>query len=181
MRAKFGIIVIAGATLMSLAACGDGDGVPELMNLRQQGSGADEFGILPTKPLELPEDVAALPEPTPGGSNRTDPNPEADAVAALGGNPAALGRTGVPAGDGGLVSHAARFGTSPAIRAQLAAEDLDYRRRNDGRLLERTLNLNIYYKAYEPLSLDQYAELERWRALGVRTVGAPPQGAETAR
>jgi len=181
MRAKFGIIVIAGATLMSLAACGDGDGVPELMNLRQQGAGADEFGILPTKPLELPTDRAALPEPTPGGSNRTDPTPEGDAVAALGGNPAALGRTGIPAGDGGLVGHAARFGTSPAIRAQLAAEDLDYRRRNDGRLLERAFNVNIYYKAYEPLSLDQYAELERWRKVGARTVGAPPESVETPR
>ncbi|AMY71401.1 DUF3035 domain-containing protein [Frigidibacter mobilis] len=181
MRAKFGIIVIAGATLLSLAACGDRNRVPELMNLRQTGAGADEFGILPTKPLELPTDVAALPEPTPGGSNRTDPTPEADVVAALGGNPAALGRTGVPAGDGGLVGHAARFGSSPTIRAQLAAEDLDYRRRNDGRLLERVFNLNIYFKAYKPLSLDQYAELERWRALGVRTVGAPPRAAETSR
>ncbi|MBC7139413.1 MAG: DUF3035 domain-containing protein [Defluviimonas sp.] len=181
MRARFGIIVFAGAALLSLAACGDGDGIPELMNLRQQGPGADEFGILPTKPLELPEDVASLPEPTPGGSNRTDPQPEADAVAALGGNPAALGRTGVPAGDGGLVAHAARFGATPAIRAQLAAEDLDYRRRNDGRLLERAFNVNIYYKAYQPMSLDQYAELERWRAAGVRTVGAPPESVEIAR
>ena len=35
-----------------------------------------------------PEDLAALPEPTPGGVNLTDHNPQADAVAALGGTSA---------------------------------------------------------------------------------------------
>jgi hypothetical protein len=28
------------------------------------------------------------------------------------------------------------------------------------------------------MSLDQYAELERWRQAGVRNVGAPPEGLE---
>ena len=45
-----------------------------------------------------------------------------------------------------------------------------------GGLLERLFNVNVYFKAYSKMMLDQYAELERWRAIGVPTVGAPPQG-----
>lgn len=176
MRARFGIIGVAVSAMLALTAC-SGDRDPDLLNIRSQSRGPDEFAILPTKPLELPQNVAALPEPTPGGANRTDPTPEADAIAALGGNPAAVGRTGIAPGDGALVAHAARHGTGAGIRQQLAAEDLEYRRRNDGRLLERLFNVNVYYRAYRPLSLDQYAELERWRARGVRTNGAPPDPA----
>lgn len=178
MRARLGIrgMVILGA-VFTLTACG-GDREPRLLNIRSQSRSPDEFAILPTKPLQLPEDLASLPEPTPGGSNITDPTPEADAVAALGGNPAVLGRTGVPAGNGGLVSYAARFGVASDIRSVLAAEDLEYRRDNDGRLLERLFNVNVYYRAYRPMSLDQYAELERWRRAGARTVGAPPEELE---
>ena len=84
----------------------------------------------------------------------------------------------VPAGNGGLVNYAARFGTASDIRDVLAAEDLEYRRKNDGRLLERLFHVSVYFKAYAPMSLDQYAELERWRAVGARNVGAPPEGAQ---
>ena len=171
MGAKTGIRALAICALVALTACGrlagDEEKAPKLLNIKPQGRSPDEFTVLPTKPLQLPDDLAALPAPTPGGTNITDPTPEADAVAALGGNPAALDRTAVPASNAGLVSYAARRGTS--------AEDLEYRRKNDGRLLERVFNVNIYYRAYQPMSLDQYAELERWRAAGVRTVGAPPQ------
>lgn len=159
---------LAGLGLLTLAACGDGDGVPDLMNLRA-GDGPDEFAILPPKPLQLPESLTELPEPTPGGANLTDPNPTADAIIALGGRPDA----GV-SGDAGLLNHTGRYGRAPGIRAELAAEDLEYRERNNGRLLERLFNRNVYYSAYGPLSLDQQAELRRWRARGVRTVSAPP-------
>jgi len=67
-----------------------------------------------------------------------------------------------------------RYGVAASIRPELAADDLDYRRRNDGRLLERLFNVNVYFNAYEPQSLDQYAELARWRKAGARTVSAPP-------
>ncbi|MEI4473476.1 DUF3035 domain-containing protein [Frigidibacter sp. MR17.24] len=168
-----GRTVLAVATMLGLAACGsgdrDGDGVPNLMNLRSDG--ADEFSILPTKPLEQPADYAALPEPTPGGTNITDPTPEADAIAALGGNVNALRGT---ARDQGLLSATGRFGSQEAIRPTLAAEDLAWRRENQGRFLERVFSLNRYYKAYDGQSLDQEGELQRWRARGVRTVGAPP-------
>ncbi|MBK5946653.1 pyruvate/2-oxoglutarate dehydrogenase complex, dihydrolipoamide acyltransferase (E2) component [Rhodobacter veldkampii DSM 11550] len=173
MQAKIGKIGIALAAVLALTACGSKE--PQLMNLTS--SGPDEFAILPTKPLQMPEDLTALPEPAPGGASLTDPTPEADVVAALGGNPVALSRGGIAAGDGALVAHAGRFGTSGSIRGDLAAEDLEYRRKNDGRLLERLFNVSVYFKAYAPMSLDQEAELERWRKAGVRNVGAPPNPA----
>lgn len=180
MQATIGKLGIAFATVLVLSACGGGDKEPRLMHLRSATQGPDEFAILPTKPLQMPEDLAALPAPTPGGINLTDPTPEADAVAALGGNPARLKAGGIPASDSALVAQVARFGTSANIREQLAAEDLEYRRANDGRLLERLFSVNVYYNAYEPMSLDQEAELERWRKLGLRTPAAPPGGVAQA-
>jgi hypothetical protein len=168
------VMAALGAVLL-LSACAR-NAEPNLMNIRNSEEGPDEFGILPARPLELPPDLAALPPPTPGGANRTDPTPEADAILALGGNPAAgVARGGgVPAADGALLAQAGRYGTTPEIRKTLAAEDLEFRRRNDGRLLERLFNANVYFDAYRPLSLDQQQELERWRAAGVRNVSAPP-------
>ncbi len=172
MQAARGVQVVAIALMLTLAACGKGDKVPSLMNIRSTTQGPDEFAILPPKPLTLPTDLAALPEPTPGGANLTDPTPNADAIVALGGNPGGAG--GIPAGDGGLYTYAARYGVAGDIRQTLAAEDLDWRRKNDGRLLERILNVNVYYKAYADMSLDQQAELWRWRRAGARTPSAPP-------
>jgi hypothetical protein len=172
MQAQRRFLAIAAAMVLTLAACGNSDGVPSLMNIRSTTAGPDEFGIIPPKPLEMPQDLAALPDPTPGGANRTDRDPQAEAVAALGGN---LGqRDGVNAAHSGLYAYAARYGVASGIRETLATEDLDYRRSNDGRLLERLFNVNVYYKAYEDQSLDQQAELWRWRRAGAKTPSAPP-------
>ena len=171
-------IALGAALLLSLSACGamfgGEDKVPQLMNARSQTRSPDEFAILPTKPLQMPENLSELPNPTPGGTNITDPTPQADAVAALGGNPAALSSQTIASANSGLVNYTGRFGRSAGIRETLAAEDLDFRRRNNGRVLERLFGTNVYYRAYSPMSLDQYAELEYWRARGVRGVAAPP-------
>lgn len=151
-----------------LSACAS-DREPQLMNLRNPGDGPDEFLVVPAKPLAMPEDMAALPTPTPGGRNLADATPREDMIAALGGNAAAA-----RGGSGGLVSYATRFGTAPNIRAELAVADLEYRRQNNGRLLERWFSIPVYFDAYAPLSLDQAAELERFRRAGVRTPSAPP-------
>ncbi len=156
--------------LFVLAACGGND-APNLLNVGETTDGPDEFAVLPTKPLQLPDDLAALPAPTPGGGNLSDPTPQADAVAALGGRP---GASVGSAGDGALVSYAGRFGVTPAIRETLAAEDLAYRRANNARLLERLFNTNVYFRAYEAQTLDSYRELERMRRAGIRTPSAPP-------
>ncbi|MEJ6392923.1 DUF3035 domain-containing protein [Gymnodinialimonas sp. 2305UL16-5] len=153
---------------LALAACSDGR-TPQLMNLRNTESGPDEFAIVPTRELELAVDRGQLPTPTPGGTNRADPTPEADAIAALGGN---INRAS--GASAGLVNHASRFGVAPDIRSTLAAEDEDFRRRNDGRLLERVFGTSVYFRAYSRQALDRYAELERLRRSGVRTPTAPP-------
>lgn len=153
-----------------LAACDSGR-EPDLLNFKASQDGPDEFAILPTKPLQRPESFAALPVPTPGGSNLADPTPEADAYAALGGNAAVLAR---PSPDGGLMRYAGRFGVDPSIRAELAAADLAFRRDNDGRILERMFDVNIYYDRYEDYALDPTLEAERFRLAGIRTPAAPP-------
>lgn len=162
-------VILAVMCAAMLAGCGNRDKTPQLMNIRSTTAGPDEFGILPPKPLTMPQDLAQLPEPTPGGENLTDPRPEDDAIIALGGRP------GAGAGaDGGLVSHVSRYGVAQSIRQTLASEDLEWRRDNNGRILERLFNVNVYYRAYETQSLDQHAELWRWRKKGVRTPSAPP-------
>lgn len=158
---------LLGASMLVLVACSTG--TPQLMNLRNTEEGPDEFAVLPTAPLEIPENLASLPDPTPGARNRVDPDPEADAIAALGGNPA---RAGGASAD--IVNYTTRFGVSGDIRPVLTAEDEEYRRRNNGRILERVFGTNVYFEAYRPQALDRYAELERLRRLGVRTPAAPP-------
>ncbi|MFN3846455.1 MAG: DUF3035 domain-containing protein [Paracoccaceae bacterium] len=162
-------VILAVGFAAVLAGCGNGTNEPQLMNIRSTTAGPDEFGILPPKALQMPKDLAQLPEPTPGGANLTDPTPEADAIVALGGRP------GAGAGlDAGLVNHVSRYGIASGIRQTVAAEDLEWRRDNKGRILERLFNVNVYYRAYADQSLDQHAELWRWRKRGVRTPSAPP-------
>jgi len=177
MQTARGTISLALIAVLAVSACGNRDKNPELMNIRPRGNGPDEFTILPTKPLEAPDFTAALPTPTPGGSNLTDPTPKADAVAALGGDPSRVAPRGdgsIGSGDATLVRYTQRFGSDRVIRQTLAAEDLEFRRKNNGRVLERWFNLNVYYSAYQKVSLDQYNELERFRRAGVRTPSAPP-------
>lgn len=175
VKARFGIAAVL-ASAITVSACGDRQ--PQLLNLRNSDNTPDEFAILPNKPIELPEDLAALPQPAPGAANRVDANPFDDAVAALGGDPKALRRTGIPKGDQGVFTYASRYGVDSDIRAALAADDLEFRRRNDGRLLERLFNVNVYFNAYRKHSLDPHRELERFRRAGVRTVSAPPEASE---
>lgn len=164
-----GAMLGAAGALMILSACSSGK--PELMNIRSTTNGPDEFSILPPKPLELPETFATLPTPTPGGFSRTDPTPNEDAIIALGGTP---GGPGIPAGDAALLGYTSRYGTAGNIRSTLAQEDLAFRTDNQGRILERLFNVNVYFRAYRDFALDQYAELERFRAAGAGNPSAPP-------
>lgn len=175
MRASQGRYGIALAAILAIAGC-SGNGAPHLMNVRSTSTSPDEFAILPTKPLKMPTDTSALPAPTPGGANLADPTPDADAVAALGGKPGAIGGQGYPASDSALVAAASRFGVQAGIRQQLDAADLKFRKNHNGRLLDRVFGHSVYFQAYRSMSLDQYKELARWRAAGVETPSAPPQG-----
>lgn len=172
MRFGIGLILV---TVTALSACGNRNDDIQLRRLNDAGNGPNEFGIVPTKPLEQPQSLTALPPPTPGGSNRTDVTPLADSVAALGGNPRALALTEPSGNDGALLNHSRRFGVTPNIRATLAQEDLEVRRRR-GRV--NILNIgpsDDYDLAYKRQWLDSRAEDERLRSLGVATSSGPPE------
>ncbi len=123
-------------------------------NRGQENAGPDEFLILPGKPLQTPPSFSDLPDPTPGGSNITDPTPNADAISVLGGNPSALSLSGAPATDGALLTYTSRYGVDPDAGA------VPKKRRRPG--------------LFSGQALDPYKELERLRALGVKTPSAPP-------
>lgn len=155
------------ASVLALAGCGEG-GIAG--GLRQAGiqTTPDEFLVLPTRPLELPADLQALPPPVPGTANRVDYNPQADAVASL------TGRT-APAGTAGAGALIARSGpVDPAIRVTLAVEDAEWRRTHRGRLLERLFAQDREQVIYRDMQLDAGAEFRRMRALGVGVPPAPP-------
>lgn len=163
------------SVLVLLTACGNTD--RPLRDMRAAGGGPDEFQVIPVGPLTTPETLT-LPEPTPGGTNRTDPQPNADAIAALGGNANAQIAGGVPSGDSALVNQSSRYGVDPAIRSQLATEDAQLRDRKRRSNLFNPLNRDRYFPAYAGQALDASAELERLRALGIAVptpVRAQPQ------
>ena len=171
MRTARGVTGVALIAALALSACADRDTEPRLMNLRSSTQGPDEFAIVPPKPLEMPADLASLPAPTPGGTNRTDQTPLDDAVAALGGRP------GAGTSDAALAAATGRYGVSAGVRDELAAEDLAFRQRNRPKLLERMFGTSTYNRAYSREAVAQHGELERWRASGRRTPAAPPDPA----
>ena len=179
MQAKTGkgMIALAVALVLSGCAADKGDST-DLMRLRSK-EGPDEFAVLPPKALEMPTSLSDLPAPTPGGANRTDQRPLDDAVVALCGRPGA--GDGVPAADSALYAHASRLGRQADIRSQLASEDLQWRRDNKGRILERIFSVNTYYRAYRDQALDQFGELQYWRSRGLLTPSAPPEGYDKAK
>lgn len=171
MRAGFLTMAILAT---GLAACSNSaqDGDVRLHKLSRDGRQPEEFSIVPSKPLEIPQDLASLPEPTPGGSNRTDLTPLDDAVVALGGR-VSRADGAAPAQDQALIAAAGRFGVSGDIRPTLAAEDLAFRE-SKSRFSWQLIKSDRYYDAYEDQSLDPYDWLTRFRAMGVQTPLAPP-------
>ena len=167
-------IVLALAATVALAACSGHDG---LRRLEAPGDGPDEFAVMPVRPLTMPP-TNALPVPTPGGANLTDPNPLGDAVAVLGGDPRGLLAGGIPAGDAALVAAVSRNGVTPDVRALVAQEDAAYRA-SAGRFATGGLfGTDPYWRAYARQALDAYGELERFRAAGIRVPTAPPESAD---
>jgi hypothetical protein len=167
MAGKVAIFGVVLAALVLSGCANRSSDVTRLHNLRSPHDGPDEFAILPVKPLSMPSDLKALPQPEPGARNLVDPNPMEDAVAALGGRPGAGG------GDPALVAAATRGGIAPDIRETLAEEDLRLRQRRGARVLERLFRTPVYARVYRGQSLDRAEELERFRAAGARTSALP--------
>ena len=164
----------AAAVLVLLAACGNRDSSDDRSFVDKLTSSSftapNEFSVLPQKPLTLPDDLANLPEPTPGARNLVDLTPNEDAIRALSGQE---GKAGAVASDRALL---AATGTGQAgIREVLAAEDEEYRAGNKGLLLDRLLNLVSDGEIYTGMVLDAEAELLRFRARGVWVPQLPPE------
>ena len=124
--------------------------------------------VLPTRPLEMPTNLAALPPPTPGAPNRVDYRPHAEAVAGLSGRP------GVPGNADGSALVAAAGPRDPSVRAELAVEDAEWRRTHHGRLLERWFSRDRDALIYRPMVLDAPVAFDQMRASGVAVPAAPP-------
>lgn len=163
--ALLGIALPLAAIL--LGGCAEG-GVAGTLRAAGVGTKPDEFLVLPTKPLEMPQDLAALPPPTPGASNRVDFHPHAEAVASLTGRAGPAGVTSAPA----LVARAGP--ADPNIRADLAAADVVYRQNNRGQLIPRLILRDDEKLIYEGLTLNAGAAFEQLRAQGVGVPPAPP-------
>lgn len=163
------LMACALAAVTLLSACGE----PDLRNLRSQGDGPDDFSIIPARPLTEPESYSALPQPTPGGVNRTDQRPLEDVVAALGGQ-ATSPNAAVPGRDAALVNHASRFGREADIRLTLAEADQKFRDRQRRLTNIRIFREDIYAQIYRRQSLDPAQTAEAFRRAGIRTPSAPP-------
>jgi len=163
--------ILAILAAVTLAACSSG--TRPLHDMRSSSGGPDEFTVLPANTLEIPQD-RALPTPTLGATNLADPTPKANAIAALGGRPSAVNAGGVPVADSALVAAASRNGVQSDVRTVLATEDAAFRKGKHRFGLFSILSKDRYFKAYARSSLDAYAELQRFRNLGVATPTAPP-------
>jgi hypothetical protein len=172
---------VSGKTVLSalavsiiLAGCDTSSGVGRFFAGTDNDAGPDEFGIVPTKPLEFPKEFTTLPEPTPGARNLTDPLPEQDAVAALGGRPAQLESTQINAGEGALLAAATRNGTAENIRTVLKQDDEKFRKKNGPKLIERLFRVNTYLKTYEEQTLAARKTNDLYRRSGFKTPTVPP-------
>lgn len=167
MRTGRAIVGLALALLpLTLAGCAEG-GLAGGLRAAGVGDPPDEFLVLPTRPLEMPENLAALPPPTPGAPNRVDYRPHAEAIAGLTGRPA-------PVTANGAALVAAAGPRDPNVRAELAVADAEWRRTHRGRLLERLFSRDREALVYRPMVLSAPDAFERMRASGAAVPAAPP-------
>jgi hypothetical protein len=174
MRKGIAILMVVSVAGLSACATNEERGTG-LRDLTTSQSGPDEFGILPSKPLQEPENYSALPPPTPGAANLVDQNPLADGVAAFGGNPARLTPQGVPASDAALVQYASRNGVAPNIRETLAKQDAAFRKGKARFTKIRLVKQDFYAKIYKRETLNPYRALNAFRRAGAQTPTAPPK------
>jgi hypothetical protein len=160
-------LILAFAATLALGACAEG-GVAGNLRAAGVGGSPDEFMVLPTKPLQMPTNLAALPPPAPGQPNLVDYHPTEEAVASLTGKAR-------PAGTASAGTLIARAGpVDPNIRAQLAAEDVVFREENRGKFFPRLFASDPNDVIYRSVTLDAPDEFLRQRAAGVGVPAAPP-------
>lgn len=198
------LTVMRGASalaLLALCACGGGQKVqvPEeedvyndsfqiadLANTFQ--TAPDEFSVVTKRPLELPSSFDALPVPEPGKVSTRDPNPRADARAALLSTPSSP----VPASAAPVAPSATEAAilsslppVDPSIRQKLAAEQAQFDSEQELYLLDRVFpRLREVRGDLDREQLDGNAERLRLleagvtepRSAGLATLPAPTTG-----
>jgi len=175
-------LIVPLSLVVIVAGCNNNPVFGKNGNFRLKDAGPDEFSVLPTKELVLPEDYVTLPEPTLGSKNRADIEPQRDAVAVLGGKPEQLDGELIGTGEQPLITAASRFGVSSDIRTVLAEEDAAYRKKHKARFYQRWIfNDDAYLRRLKDQSIEPYDELPKLRAQGVRTPSAPPKEAKKKR
>lgn len=170
---RFVKLILPLTLFVVLAGCDNESVYSRDGNFRLKDAGPDEFAVVPTKELELPENTQELPEPVLGAKNRVDATPRRDAIAALGGKPDRLDSQQIGGGEQPLITAASRYGVSANIRQTLAVEDAEYRRKNRARFTQRWYEDQSYLRRFRNESLEPYNELSRMRGMGVRTPTAP--------
>ena len=177
LKRPLSAIVVVTAAQMLVSGCSNNE-----MGFFSR-EGPNEFSVVPTEQLELPEafpqQVSDLPRPAPGATNRVDVSPVADVTSAFGGTVGSQGGNEVPGGELHFVRAAARLGMDEDIRRDLLAADRAHRSEYRARPLEIVLGTSIYYRIYEDVTLDAYVELARLRNAGVTTPVAPPRAEES--
>ena len=119
------------------------------MNLKQTGKGPDEFGILPPKPLEMPKTWPNCRRRRRAARTCTDPTREADAIVALGGDPARRAAA-FPQATARWRAMPARYGVTPDIRQHTGRRGSGVPRATIRPPAGTLFNVNVYYKAYKP-------------------------------
>ena len=175
-----GLKFILSITLFAaLAGCDTSQGIGRFVaGEKNLQNGPDEFGIVPFRPLELPDGLTSLPDPTPGGRNLTDSLPEHDAVAALGGRPEMLDSNRIGAGETALLAATERNGTVANIRAVLAEEDKVFRKKNGPKLLQRWFKVNTYLDTYKGETLQARRTNALLRSKVIKTPSVSPDGSQ---
>lgn len=158
MRAS--LIITGLCVCAALAGCGKSG----LRLLDERKNAPDEFLVLPAHELEDPADYNILPTPTPGGVNRTDRDPQAEAIAALGGNADAA-----RAGDAALLTATNRYGVQSDIRQELSEEDEQLRKRNKFLINLKLFPTDNYAEIYEKQTLDAAETAISYQNSGIPT------------
>ncbi len=151
--------------LITLAGCSRNSSDPELVFFKSKGA-PDELTLVVYDSIEKPGSLETLPPP--GTSRSTaEPTPQADILRLLGSTGREKVDGSISAQDDDLLLYTHRMGSGDDIRGLLAEEDLEFRRRNQARPMERLANINVYFAAYSFMALDSRAEYLRLQSEGV--------------
>lgn len=120
------LLALAGAVVLTVSGCESvGNPVDILTGKRSK---PDEFQVIARDELRLPGSLSpsALPTPVPGAVSPLDPDPQAEAIAALSGAGAPQpARTTISRGEAELLEAANANAADPAIRQQIATENVE--------------------------------------------------------